>query len=49
VMEGNPTAERIAAWIADRLHTECFQHSPTVYVDRVTVQESEGNVAIWER
>ena len=35
----NPTAENIARWICDRI--------PTCY--RVEVQESEGNVAIYEK
>lgn len=36
----NPTAENMAKWIADQLGTKCF---------KVEVQESEGNVAIYER
>lgn len=39
VMDCNPTAENIARWIADQI--------PTCY--RVSVQESEGNVAIYEK
>ena len=35
----NPTAENIARWIADRI--------PFCY--RVSVQESEGNLAIYEK
>ena len=35
----NPTAENMAKWIADRLGPTCV---------RVSVQESEGNIAIWE-
>lgn len=35
----NPTAENMAKWIADRLGAKCV---------KVEVQESEGNVAIWE-
>ena len=35
----NPTAENIARWICDRVE-HCF---------RVTVQESEGNVAAYEK
>ena len=38
VVKCNPTAENIAKWICDRI--------PTCY--RVEVQESEGNVAIYE-
>lgn len=36
----NPTAENMAKWIADQLGEKCF---------KVVVQESEGNVAIYER
>ncbi|WP_298703338.1 6-carboxytetrahydropterin synthase QueD [uncultured Veillonella sp.] len=36
----NPTAENMAKWIADELGETCF---------KVVVQESEGNVAIYER
>ena len=36
----NPTAENIAKWICDKLGSKCF---------RVSVQESEGNTAIYER
>lgn len=35
----NPTAENMAKWIADRLGPKCV---------KVAVQESEGNIAIWE-
>lgn len=36
----NPTAENMAKWIADELGEKCV---------KVVVQESEGNVAIYER
>ena len=39
VLDCNPTAENIARWIADRI--------PFCY--RVSVQESEGNKAIYEK
>lgn len=39
VLPFNPTAENIAHWICEQI--------PTCY--RVTVQESEGNVAIYEK
>jgi len=46
----NCTAERIALWIAqgvqDLLETQAVGGT---YVDRVSVQENEGNKAIWER
>jgi 6-pyruvoyltetrahydropterin/6-carboxytetrahydropterin synthase len=44
--ENNPTAEAIAVWIADEVQIIC---PVDVYVDYVSVQESEGNEAIWER
>lgn len=40
VVQVNPTAENIAKWICDRLGSKCY---------KVTVQESEGNVAEYER
>ena len=39
VLPCNPTAENIARWIAAQLGPKCW---------RVTVQESEGNLAVWE-
>ncbi len=46
----NPTAERIALWIAqgvqDVLDTQGVEGTE---VDYVSVQENEGNVATWER
>lgn len=38
VVDFNPTAENIAKWIAEQIGPKCY---------RVTVQESEGNVAEW--
>lgn len=38
VVDFNPTAENIARWIAEQVGETCY---------RVTVQESEGNVAEW--
>lgn len=40
VFNFNPTAENIAKWICDALGEKCY---------KVTVQESEGNVAEYER
>lgn len=40
VFNFNPTAENIAKWICDTLGDKCY---------KVTVQESEGNVAEYER
>lgn len=39
VIPGNPTAENIARWIVDNVDN-CF---------RAEVQESEGNIAIYEK
>lgn len=39
VVEFNPTAENIAKWVCDQI-LNCY---------RVSVQESEGNVATYER
>lgn len=39
VFDFNPTAENIAKWIADN----------TAYCYKVSVQESEGNIATYER
>lgn len=36
----NPTAENMAKWICDEIGSKCF---------KVTVQESEGNIAAYER
>lgn len=40
VVEMNPTAENMAKWIADQVGETCY---------KVEVQESEGNIATWER
>lgn len=40
VPEINPTAENIAKWICDQLGEKCY---------KVEVQESEGNIATYER
>ena len=40
IVEFNPTAENIARWICDELGEKCY---------KVSVQESEGNVAVYER
>lgn len=41
----NPTAENIAKWICDRVSSLC----EVGYCYKVEVQESEGNIAIYER
>lgn len=40
VVDFNPTAENIAKWICDEIGDKCY---------KVSVQESEGNIAIYER
>ena len=40
IFDFNPTAENIAKWICDELGEKCY---------KVTVQESEGNIAEYER
>lgn len=40
VLEVNPTAENIAHWICEEIGANCY---------KVSVQESEGNTAIYER
>lgn len=40
VVQANPTAENIARWICEKLGEKCY---------KVTVQESEGNIAEYER
>lgn len=44
VVKFNPTAENIARWVCDRVTQLC----ETGYCYKVTVQESEGNVAVYE-
>ena len=39
VLDVNPTAENIAKWICDQIGEKCY---------KVTVQESEGNIATYE-
>ena len=41
----NPTAENMAKWICDRVTEVC----ETGYCYKVSVQESEGNTAVYER
>ena len=40
ILPMNPTAENIAKWVADTVGESCY---------KVTVQESEGNLAIYEK
>ena len=41
----NPTAEAMARWICDKVNEIC----EVGYCYKVSVQESEGNIAIYER
>ena len=45
IFKFNPTAENIAKWIADRM-AFCLQGPGKI---KITVKESEGNEAIYER
>ena len=40
VVDFNPTAENMAKWICEEIGDKCY---------KVSVQESEGNIAIYER
>ena len=40
IVDFNPTAENIAKWICEQIGGKCY---------KVIVQESEGNIAIYER
>lgn len=40
IVNFNPTAENMAKWICDEIGENCY---------KVSVQESEGNIAIYER
>ena len=51
VLDFNPTAENIAKWVCDEINTYC---ELTLGLEvgccyKVTVQESEGNIATYER
>ena len=39
ILDVNPTAENIAKWVADKVGAKCY---------KVSVQESDGNTAIYE-
>lgn len=50
VFNFNPTAENIAKWIADQVDLRLrIKDRQDVWCTKVEVQESEGNIAIWER
>lgn len=40
IVDFNPTAENMAKWICEEIGKKCY---------KVSVQESEGNIAIYER
>ena len=40
IVDFNPTAENMAKWICDQIGDKCY---------KVSVQESEGNIATYER
>lgn len=40
IVDFNPTAENMAKWICEEIGEKCY---------KVSVQESEGNIAIYER
>ena len=44
----NPTAENIAHWICDELNKKGSTNNLSFMCRKVTVQESEGNVATYE-
>ena len=46
VIDFNPTAENIARWVAIQVAKE-LDSSFSAWVSKVTVQESEGNIAEW--
>lgn len=49
VLKVNPTAENIAYWIQTTINSYLNEYEPNriVYVSKVRVQESEGNIAEW--
>jgi len=47
IFDFNPTAENIAKWVADEIQGEFDGEKDTQKVTKVTVQESEGNVACY--
>ena len=49
ILKVNPTAENLCWWIQDKINSYLEKTDPhrNVYVNKVSVQESEGNVAEW--
>lgn len=52
VLSCNPTAENIADWIRNEIELHLSLNNADnrlIYVSKVTVQESEGNIAEWRK
>lgn len=49
VFDFNPTAENIAWWVKEQVTGELSRENNVSCCSKVTVQESEGNIATWER
>ena len=50
ILNFNPTAENIAQWIVNEIETEINKqklYHNNIHVSKVTVQESEGNIACY--
>lgn len=46
ILPNNPTAENMAKWIAKKCDKLCHREA---YCSKVSVQESEGNIATYEK
>lgn len=49
VVDFNPTAENISKWICDEINAVLKQEDTGAECFKVQVQESEGNIAIYEK
>lgn len=49
VIQGNPTAEKIALFIAEKIDSLLHEQNDNAFCSRVTVEETDGNVAILDR
>lgn len=49
ILKVNPTAENLCWWIQNKINAYLEKEEPNriVYVNKVSVQESEGNIAEW--
>ena len=49
ILDVNPTAENLCWWIQNQINSylDKNESNRTVYVSKVSVQESEGNIAEW--